>query len=1349
MTRARNLGVWTQRIAIAAVIALIVGFAVRVGSSSSQSLDFRDPLIWLASNATGDVVQADAGSGEVTARVEVGSDGDSLQVVQHGADALVLNRTSGELARINGSLLAVAERSPVTVDDGARLLAHGDHAAIVTASTVIPVDPSNAELGTTVDIPGLASAVIDGDGSVWGLDPDNNVLVVTDGVAEVRVPTETRPFAIATAGDDALLLDGAGPVLRELESPTSGLGGNHCVGGAMDADVAIGGSVESGGHVMVMVDTPTGTVRMSDVAEGRCTSAELDDVTDATFGASVESGGVAYVPILSTGEVAIVRVAEGTVVNRVAVTPPDRPIELTVKDGTVWFNDPTGPEAGVLGVDRVIEVDKYKQVQVSAENAAGEPGDDQQNPGTNTSGSAGENAGSETEPGPGDPGSTAADGSSGNGGGENQSVGSNGDAEGPVEDADLSGLVADFTFSKRVVEVGESVTFVDRSQGGPVAWTWDFADGSFSTGPETEHSWDAVGAYRVTLRIESATGTAAASATIEVIDENTRSRPNADFRFSASRVEVGQPVTFTDRSTGNATELAWDFGDGTAAAGPTVDHSWTAAGTYRVALTATNALGSDTSAPATITVYDRVEQPTAVIVASAATASVNQTVTFSSRSTGNPTELSWDFGDGTSARGESVSHGWSEPGTYTVRLRVANSAGESSATTTVTVDERVVAPIARLVASVTTAEERQVIRFTSLSTNNPTRLTWDFGDGSTDSGTAVTHAYDKAGRYTVMLRASNAAGEAVATTTIVVVSDVPAPVAAFSTSPESPLTADTPVQFLDQSTGGAATSWEWDFGDGTAGSSMRNPTHVFTDEGTYTVRLVVENGGGRDDVTRQIVVRPPTPVADFTFTPSVPNAGQSVQFTDASRNVTTGTTWLWNFGDGTATSTERNPRHTFAQRDSYVVTLTVTNAGGSSTTTRTIEVNPRAPAANFSFSPTSNITTVTAVQFTFRQANNTGDPDTFLWNFGDGTTSSERNPSKTFTRAGSFPVTLTVTNAGGTNTSPAQTVRVTVPPPTASFTVPATPRIAGTPITFTNTSTGGPFDTVTWNWDDGTPNGSGNTPSHTFAAAGTYRVRITVANPGGSDTVRVDVRVYAVVNAEFTAPATVASGANVNFNNTSTGAETYAWNFGDGTTSTATNPTKSYVNTTNAPVPYPVTLTARNAGGSEETVTRTVTVNPAVPVASFTYASGGGDTVQFTSTSVGGASYSWDFDDGGTATGANPSHVFEDDGPFDVTLTVTNPTGSNSVTIRISMATPTVDFTFAPASPNEDQNVTFTNASSGGPFSSITWSWGDGTAGGSGNSATHRFADPGSYVVRLTVTNGRGSFSVEHTVVVG
>ena len=249
----------------------------------------------------------------------------------------------------------------------------------------------------------------------------------------------------------------------------------------MGAGVAIGGSVESASHVVVMVDASTGTVRMSDLDADRCTSAVIEDGAGATYGPAVESNGFAYVPILSTGEVVVVRVAEGTVVARASVTGVDRPFDLTVKDGTVWFNESAGAWAGVLGADGVVKrVDKYAEVLVSANNGTGQPGQEQPNPGTNTSGDGGENAGSATNPGGGDTGSQPADGTAG--GGNSEATGSNGGATGPTESADLTGLVTDFTYSKRVVEVGESVTFVDRSQGGPIAWTWDFADGSFATG---------------------------------------------------------------------------------------------------------------------------------------------------------------------------------------------------------------------------------------------------------------------------------------------------------------------------------------------------------------------------------------------------------------------------------------------------------------------------------------------------------------------------------------------------------------------------------------------------------------------------------------------------------------------------------------------------------------------------------------------------------------------------------------------------------------------------------------------------------------------------------------------------
>jgi PKD repeat protein len=162
-----------------------------------------------------------------------------------------------------------------------------------------------------------------------------------------------------------------------------------------------------------------------------------------------------------------------------------------------------------------------------------------------------------------------------------------------------------------------------------------------------------------------------------------------------------------------------------------------------------------------------------------------------------------------------------------------------------------------------------------------------------------------------------------------------------------------------------------------------------------------------------IQVTPPAPVANFTGTPRSGNSPLVVQFTGISTgNITSR---LWNFGDGT-TSTERSPSHTYEKAGSYTVSLTVTGPGGSNTKTMVdyIQVTPPAPVADFTAAPTSGNSPL-VVQFT---GTSTGNITSRLWNFGDGTTSTERNPIHTykFKDTGDFTVSLSVTGLGGTNT---------------------------------------------------------------------------------------------------------------------------------------------------------------------------------------------------------------------------------------------------------------------------------------------------------------------------------------------
>jgi len=158
------------------------------------------------------------------------------------------------------------------------------------------------------------------------------------------------------------------------------------------------------------------------------------------------------------------------------------------------------------------------------------------------------------------------------------------------------------------------------------------------------------------------------------------------------------------------------------------------------------------------------------------------------------------------------------------------------------------------------------------------------------------------------------------------------PVADFSGSPTSGVVPLT-VQFADQSSG-SPSSWSWDFGDGT-GSTAQNPSHEYTAAGTYTVSLTATNGDGSDTATKTDyidVTAPSKPVADFSGTPTSGAAPLTVQFTDLSSGSPT--TWSWDFGDGTG-STSQNPTHQYTAAGDFTVTLTATNAYGSGTVVKT------------------------------------------------------------------------------------------------------------------------------------------------------------------------------------------------------------------------------------------------------------------------------------------------------------------------------------------------------------------------------------------------------------------------------
>lgn len=259
--------------------------------------------------------------------------------------------------------------------------------------------------------------------------------------------------------------------------------------------------------------------------------------------------------------------------------------------------------------------------------------------------------------------------------------------------------------------------------------------------------------------------------------------------------------------------------------------------------------------------------------------------------------------------------------------------------------------------------------------------------------------------------------------------------------------------------------------------------------------------------TAQLNAAPSTPtgapVANFTATPASGPAPLSVTLTDASTGSPT--TWTWDFGDGQSSAARGPHTHVYASEGVYTVRLTVSNAGGTTFTTRTVTVSAATlapPVADFTVTPATG---AAPLPVAFADLS-TGAPTDWLWTFGDGATSTSPSPgTHTYASAGTFTVTLQVTNSAGTDTA-TRTVTTTAScaAPVASFTVSPTSGRKNSTLfdvtdTSTNMTTAGCNNVWSWDFGDGAGSSLTDPPNHVYDKRGTYTIQLTVSNLGGSD----------------------------------------------------------------------------------------------------------------------------------------------------------------------------------------------------------------------------------------------------------
>lgn len=666
----------------------------------------------------------------------------------------------------------------------------------------------------------------------------------------------------------------------------------------------------------------------------------------------------------------------------------------------------------------------------------------------------------------------------------------------------VSGIIPNFTYSANTPCTAPFTTnFINQSSGpGDLSYTWQFGDGNTDNTISTSHGYTAPGNYAVKL---------IASSDLGCVDSITKTitinSTNDQVQFTGpSTTCTNMPVSFINTSSAGANSFQWSFGDRGTSSDVNPSHTYTIPGTYTVSLTGNYSLCSSTITH-TITVTGADFDFTATPVSAC---SAPLTVNFSTPSAIGGYQ--WDFGDGSPVDNtQSPSHTYTSTGIYTVTLTIPGSTGCSKA---VVKNNLIQIQPPSITINPTTGCTGYV--YTPIANGNVVAsaadgiatYTWDWGDGTTGTGAGATHTYTSVGNYDVTLTITTNGGCTVSRTLAgaVHITNSGQPTADFTLNSDSVSICQL-MEVKFNFAGSNYQSFYWDFGDG-ATSTLQNPTHFYNDYGNYTAKLYLTgNGGGCIDSAQHSiqVVQPNSSM--ISYPPPYTNCNNIT--VDFSITVPPTTSFVFNYGDGQSDNTQTTTlRHTYVNPNNYSPSLTLRdNSGclvgvGGANTIQVIGAEPFYSQDRKTFCDNGPVT------FTNFIIGN--DPVTsYLWNFGDGITSStDPNPVHNYTTPGVYQTSLTVNTQSGCAKTLTDTVRVYRTPAPAIISRDII--CAGDTVSF-----GGALavaDTsITWNWTlgDGKAATTQNT-SNIYNIAGTYTVNVQAANlPGCTGTATKNITV--------------------------------------------------------------------------------------------------------------------------------------------------------------------------------------------------------------------------------------------------
>lgn len=822
-----------------------------------------------------------------------------------------------------------------------------------------------------------------------------------------------------------------------------------------------------------------------------------------------------------------------------------------------------------------------------------------------------------------------------------------------------------------------------------IGWTWDFGDpggtgSNTSTLRNPSHTYSAVGLYRACLTIVTQSGCVGT----KCLDISVGNPPVASFSVSPLVACVDQPLSFVNSSTGVINQTTWTFGypgGASSSANNPPAFAFDEPGTYVIHLSVgQNGCKDDTSITVTIL-------PPKADFRFAVSCQNPGTITFTDRSIGANT-WAWQFGDTNTSNQQNPVHTYASTGSYTVTLTVTNATTGCSHLYKQTINVSVLN--ADFAANRYTGCAPQNINFSNNSTGSGITHAWNFGDpvsGASNTSIAINpfHVYDRPGIYTVRLIITDTYGckDTFLRTNAIDISSVNA---LFTANPRSGcipsnLSSYPTINFTDQSTtygASTVTSWNWNFGTTpVTTSTLQNPTHQYTAPLSYDVTLTVQNSRGcTSSLTKPsyIVVR--KPVADFVSTYNLFCVGQAVQFSNLSQGATSGSTYLWDFGDvGNAdTSRLQNPTYVYNDTGSYTIKLVMTDGllGCKDTLIKSQLINIDVPQLSFVANDTFRYCPPHLVNFTNFANFDTIQVKRVRWTFGEANSqSSLLQPSYIYNTAGSFTVCLWVEFANGCQDSICYPNYINIGGVVGNIT--AVPDSGCSPLNVCfDAHTDSSAANHIWIFGDNSPWESGtDTICHLYTDAGLYKPAVLLIDTQAPacqyiltypDTIVVD----SVIAGFYFDNDTVCQNEPVQLTDTSRTLANkpivaWEWDFGD---NTAIDTNQNPIHRFQASGLLNVTLTAYSSYGCVGSTTRQIYIWSR-PTAAFDASDTIGCeqlVVLYTDQSIAGdapiSSWFWDF---GVVDSTNdtsivqnpPAYLYGDTGQYIASLLVTDDNG--------------------------------------------------------------------------------------------